>query len=130
MEPQVDQDHRTLFKLLDRVSTHRRESDIDDINQLLDQLLEYTFDHFAREESAMKARDYPRMAQHSKEHVAMRKAFIESLRKVVKGSMAIPVFIQHLKESFTYHFETEDMTWVCWQQRHRAKESDSATLYH
>lgn len=125
MDPRLNEDHRSLFKLLDRLSTHRRESDLDDLNALLDQLLEYTFDHFTREERAMAAFEYPNAAQHSREHVVMRKAFIESLRKVAKGSMTIPAFVRHLKESFTYHFETDDMTWVCWQQR-RAKEPDPA----
>jgi hemerythrin-like metal-binding protein len=117
MDPRVDEDHRALFKLLDQVSTHRRDSDVEDLNPLLDQLLEHTFDHFAREEKAMESWGYPEHALHSKEHQAMRKSFIESLRQVVKGSMAIPVFVQHVKESFTYHFETEDMLFVCWQQR-------------
>ena len=118
MDPRVDQDHRALFKLLDRVSTHRRDSDLEDLNPLLDQLLEYSFEHFAREESSMEAWNYPRSAQHSEAHQAMRKAFIESLRQVVKGSLAIPVFLQHIKESFTYHFEMEDMLFICWQREH------------
>jgi hemerythrin-like metal-binding protein len=130
MDPRVDQDHRTLFKLLDQVATHRRDSDVEDLNPLLDQLLEYTFDHFAREEKAMATWGYPQQAHHSTEHLAMRKSFIESLRQVVKGGMAIPVFIQHVKESFTYHFETEDMLFVCWQQQtdREGKRTDSARV--
>jgi len=116
MNPGVDEDHRALFKLLDRASTHRRDSDVEDLNPLLDQLLEHTFDHFAREEKAMEIWGYPQLDHHSKEHQALRKAFIESLRQAAKGSMGLPVFIQHVKESFTYHFETEDMLFVCWQQ--------------
>ena len=127
MDPRVNEDHRSLFKLLDLVSTHRRESDLDEFNALLDQLLEYTFDHFTREERAMEACGYPGALQHSKEHAAMRKALIESLRKVVKGSIAIPAFVRHLKESFSYHFETDDMTWVCWQQG-QAKERELAAM--
>ncbi len=122
MDPRVDEDHRALFKLLDQVSTHRRDSDIEDLNPLLDRLLEYTFDHFAREEKTMEACGYPQHAHHSNEHLAMRKSFIDSLRQVVKGTMAIPVFIRHVKESFTYHFETEDMLFICWQQ-HTVRES-------
>jgi len=124
MDPQVDEDHRALFRLLDRLATHRRESDIEDLNPLLDELMEYTFVHFAREEGAMKARNYPRLANHSEQHQVMRKALIESLRQVAKGNLVIPVFIQHIKDSFSYHFETDDMTFVTWQRQHQVKASD------
>jgi len=120
MDPQIDEDHRTLFKLLDQVATHRRESDLEELNPLLDQLLEYTFDHFTREETAMRASGYPRLTPHAEQHLAMRKAFIESLKQVAKGDMVIPTFIRHVKESFTYHFERDDMTFVAWRHQNQA----------
>lgn len=123
MDPQVDEEHRALFRLLDRLATHRRESDIEDLNPLLDELIEYTFAHFAREEEVMKTHGYPRLAVHSEQHQVMRKALIESLRQVSKGGLDIPVFIQHIKDSFNYHFETDDMTFITWQQQRQAKAS-------
>ena len=116
MDPRIDEDHQILFKLLDGLASHRRESDIEDLNPLLDQLIEYTFAHFTREEEAMKAQDYPRLAGHAEQHQAMRKALLESLREVAKGGLAIPVFIQHIKDSFSYHFETDDMTYIAWRK--------------
>ena len=47
---------------------------------------------------------------------AMRRAFIESLRRVVKGDLSVPAFIEHAKESFTYHFDTADMVYIHWLQ--------------
>lgn len=119
MDPRIDADHLTLFKLLDRLGTQRRASDIDELNPLLDQLLEHTFDHFTREEQMMRTWDYAGTAGHVQEHEAMRKAFIESLRRVVKGDQAVPAFIQHARESFTYHFETADMVFTHWLQMNR-----------
>ncbi|MBI1751838.1 MAG: hemerythrin family protein [Acidobacteria bacterium] len=124
-DPQVDEDHRALFKLLDQLATHRRESDLEDLNGLLDQLLEYTFAHFSREENAMRIAGYPKLARHSEQHEAMRKALIESLRTVARGQVALPTFIQHLKDSFTYHFETDDMTFVTWEKARQAPEKKS-----
>ncbi|WLT33461.1 bacteriohemerythrin [Geothrix sp. PMB-07] len=125
-DPQIDEDHQALFKLLDRLATHRRESDIEDLNGLLDQLLEHTFSHFFREEAAMRVQGYPKLARHAEQHEVMRKALIESLRTVTKGQLALPTFIQHLKDSFIYHFETDDMTFVTWQkaQQTPAKGND------
>jgi hemerythrin-like metal-binding protein len=124
-DPRVDEDHRTLFKLLDRLATLRRESDTEDLNQVLDQLLVYTFEHFAREERAMEESGYPRRGRHSEEHVAVRKALIEALRQVMRGDMGIPVFVGHLKESLTYHFETADLPFVTWQLHHQEEAGAS-----
>lgn len=127
LDPQIDEDHRALFKLLDRLATHRRESDLEDLNALLDQLLEYTFAHFSREEGAMRVSGYPRLARHAEQHEAMRKALIESLRTVARGQLALHTFIQHLKDSFTYHFETDDMTFVTWEKQQQAPEKKRDT---
>jgi hemerythrin-like metal-binding protein len=124
LDPEVDLDHQLLFKLLDRVATLRRESDVEDLNPLLDQLLEYTFAHFAREERVMVSVGYPRSAHHSEAHAAVRKALIESLRRVVKGSLTTLAFTRHLKESFTFHFESDDMTFVTWLHQNRSKDPD------
>lgn len=129
LDPQVDEEHRCLFRLLDRAATLRRETDVEDLNPLLDQLLEHTFEHFAREERAMGREGYPHYLRHAQEHAAMRKALIESLRRVAKGSMAIPVFVRHLKESFIYHFETDDMTYVTWQLHNQAKGAFQPALH-
>lgn len=116
MDSRIDADHLALFKLLDRMATHRRATDLDELNLLLDQLLDHTFGHFAREEQTMRAWGYPGAARHAQEHEAMRTAFIESLRRVVKGGLSTPAFLQHAKESFTYHFDTADMVFIHWLQ--------------
>lgn len=120
LDPQVDEDHRNLFRLLDRLATHRRESDLEELNPLLGQVLDYTFEHFAREEASMLASDYPKVQLHIEQHLVIRKALIESLRRVAKGEVTLAVFIEHLKDSFMYHFETDDMTFVTWQRHHQA----------
>jgi hemerythrin len=73
----------------------------------------------------MEAQGYPRIAHHAEQHQAMRKALIESLRQVAKDRLTLPVFIQHIKDSFSYHFETDDMTFVTWQKQRQTKESAS-----
>lgn len=117
LDPQVDADHQTLFKLLDEVATQRRESDADGLNGLLDQLLEHTFEHFAREEALMASQGYPRLEAHVQSHQDLREAFLEALRQAVHDRMPLPAFIEHVRESFVVHFETEDMTFIGWRQQ-------------
>lgn len=117
LDPQVDADHQTLFRLLDEVATQRRESDAEGLNTLLDQLLEHTFEHFAREEALMAGEGYPRLEAHVQSHQALRDAFLEALRQVVHDRMPLPAFIHQARESFVVHFETEDMTYIAWRQQ-------------
>jgi hemerythrin len=124
--PRIDEDHQALFRLLDRVATHRRKTDLTDLNALIDQLLEYTFAHFTREEEVMDRDGYPHRDRHRQAHQTLRKAFIESLRRVSKGGQDLSAFVRHLRESFTYHFETEDLAFVTWQLRHPREERPAA----
>lgn len=119
LDPQVDEDHRTLFWLLDRLATHRREFDLDGLNPLLDQLIEYTFAHFTREEAVMQTSGYPELSNHAELHATLRKALLESVRQVAKGDVAIHLFIQQTKERFIRHFEADDLSFVAWQQQHQ-----------
>ncbi len=51
------------------------------------------------------------------------------MRQVAKGEMVIPSFIQHVKKSFTFHFEGDDMTFVCWAQEQRTKLSETVASH-
>jgi hemerythrin-like metal-binding protein len=117
LDPQVDEDHKAMFKLLDRVATLRRESDLEELNPLLDCLIEHTLTHFTHEERIMEGCGYPQASGHAEEHAAIQKAFLDSLRKVAAGNLAVPTFIRLLKESFTFHLERDDMTFITWRKQ-------------
>jgi hemerythrin len=123
LDPQVDEDHRTLFCLLDRLATHRRELDLEGLNPLLDQLIDYTFTHFSREEAVMQASNYPELSNHAELHHLIRKALIESVRQVAKGEITLHEFIHQTKERFTRHFEADDLSFVAWQQTHQVEST-------
>jgi hemerythrin len=89
----------------------------------LDALIEFTFTHFTREERTMAASGYLQSLTMRPKHQAMQKAPLESLRQVAKGRLEIPVFLGHLKESFTCHFERDDMTFITWQRSNPGKSA-------
>ena len=60
--PKIDQDHKVIMSLINRRITIGNNSDQNEnINDILDELLEYTTYHFDREELLMKVSEYPRL---------------------------------------------------------------------
>lgn len=65
----IDRDHRYLFSLVNTVELALRDDERADVLRLvLDQLVEYTADHFAREEQIQLRIQYPKYVQHKVEH--------------------------------------------------------------
>jgi len=62
----IDKDHQQIIVLLNRVS-HRTIEDID-LDEVVQELLDYTRDHFVREETVMEACGYPDLEHHRALH--------------------------------------------------------------
>ena len=75
----LDQDHRFLVTLIDRLASMDDLGNTPEIEHVLDDLVRYTEEHFEREEEYMRATDYPDLARHQRLHEEMVKK-IEKLR--------------------------------------------------
>jgi hemerythrin-like metal-binding protein len=64
--PVLDADHRILLGIINRVGEAKRTGE--SVKSLLKEIEDYALDHFQREEDRMRAVDYPRLAEHVKEH--------------------------------------------------------------
>lgn len=58
----LDKDHQVLISLLNRVML--RSANDDDIDDVISQLLDYTHDHFKREEAILQAAEFPGFQTH------------------------------------------------------------------
>lgn len=73
--PEIDYDHRQLVGLINELYEAMAQSHgYEIVNQTLDCLIEYAQRHFAAEESFMRARRYPFLADHEVEHQKFRDA--------------------------------------------------------
>ena len=65
----IDADHRVVVSLLNQLYDARQEGQTRDVvGSVLNVLIEYTINHFRREERLMELADYPDLAAHKQRH--------------------------------------------------------------
>jgi hemerythrin len=67
--PEIDEQHRELFRRIDRLLDASIAGDADEVTRMLGFLLEYVDHHFACEERFMQDQRYPGFENHRAEHV-------------------------------------------------------------
>ncbi len=67
----IDKDHQVLIGLLNKVSHGLRDNAA--VDELVNELMEYTHYHFKREEAVMKICNYPDFDAHKAQHVELTK---------------------------------------------------------
>ena len=111
-----------MFKIIDQIGTHRRKSDFEDLLILLNQLHQFTIEHFAREEGSMRASNYPKLNEHREQHHSIQRELNETLRQVANGSIPVPKFSQEIKEGYNHHFKRDDLLFMAWQQERETNQ--------
>jgi hemerythrin len=85
-QPSIDQDHKHLIEYLNDLHAVIVAPAFSPVRaaKVLMKLLEYTHDHFAREENIMRKARYPRIEDHMRQHVEAVKA-ISDMSKAFTG---------------------------------------------
>lgn len=107
----LDDDHKTLFKLLNHVlHTHQFLKAADTLQEALEALASYANQHFAREEDFMAEIDFPGLDAHKQQHaffiekIATFRAQIEDIDPI----MVRISLILFLMDWLTKHILTQD----------------------
>ncbi|MEF8714393.1 MAG: bacteriohemerythrin [Accumulibacter sp.] len=106
--PEIDNDHRAMVGLLNRLQEASERADRVATQAVLAELETLTRDHFAREEQLMLDIHYELLARHQKEHVHLFdevRAQIEEMNEGIVSAAAIAGFI---KRWLIDHVETSD----------------------
>ena len=81
---QVDNEHKEIFKLVQKLIEVKVENEAENVTATIDFLANYTINHFNHEEELMKESSYPAIDIHKKQHgdflsqvVALRARVIE-----------------------------------------------------
>jgi hemerythrin-like metal-binding protein len=101
----IDEEHRNLVGLLNGLYRAMRAGKTNEpLEELLDELIDYTRFHFANEESLMSRYGYPGYAAHKLEHERMTQKVQELQEQLAKGriSLSIEVF-QFLRNWLSNH---------------------------
>lgn len=112
--PDIDEDHRKLVGLLNGLYRAMRAGETNEpLRGLLDELLDYTRGHFAREESLMSRHGFPGYVAHKLEHEQLRRKVEELQGELDKGriSLSIEIF-QFLRNWLSNHILDVDQRYA------------------
>lgn len=106
----IDNDHQKLVALIDRLyvamSEGRAKHEIDDVVQ---ELIDYTRFHFNREEVLMKSSDYADFEQHQKAHHTFVERVSQYQQKLARGHDNISVEVtSFLRDWLSNHIMVTD----------------------
>ena len=108
--PKFDADHMII---LDLINTHlSTEVNLDTVQFLLEQLNEYTTEHFILEEEHMDRIGYPNLADHQRKHIEMKNHLDFIRNQVAAGNTeTIELTRDLLNEWWNNHILIEDMAY-------------------
>ncbi|RDE22957.1 hemerythrin [Motiliproteus coralliicola] len=104
---EIDNDHKRLFELLDAFYTAAVYQKGEAFEQAaLKELVDYTNEHFAREEKEMDAHEYPDSVEHKRQHQEMRDKVAEVA--VNYGSSSAEELAIYLRDWLNNHIKKTD----------------------
>lgn len=118
--PLVDQQHRTLFEMINE--SHRagvEHPGTGEAERLLERLAAYTQEHFRMEEALMATVNYPGLDPHKQAHdrlvAEVQSLLAESLAGRTPGPGRISLF---LADWLRHHILQEDLLLIRWMRLH------------
>ena len=100
--PEIDEQHKTFFELLDKIGTVTPDmykplddDEVDEIVDILDELRDYAMLHFRTEESYMREVDYPGLDAQKKAHNRFITDVIRLEADLMNGSVVPAIKIRN-----------------------------------
>jgi hemerythrin len=110
IEP-IDEQHKFLVGLLNKLyeETIIGRGDLSIVNDILNELIQYTVIHFAVEESLYHIFDYPKYEIHKKQHGDLKKEVLDIYQRVQMGDHAVNLeLFMFLRRWLETHILMED----------------------
>lgn len=106
----LDNDHQKLISLVNQLHTATQQGEGRTVvGEILDELLDYTNDHFQREEAHMQRISYSDYAAHKIEHVNLLKEVMELKAQFDAGNISVAARVsQLLREWLSVHIMKTD----------------------
>ena len=108
----IDEQHKKLFELINKAMMVENFSLINAL-ELLDQMKEYTREHFEIEEYFMKMCNYPELESHRNEHIDFANTIIDYKNRVVCGDyQIINEILEYIVEWVDNHIQVTDKKYI------------------
>ncbi len=112
----IDNDHKKLLGMINQLQTASHYSTDDGmVDEILNELVDYTKYHFNREENMLQEHNYPEFGVHKQQHEAMIaqvSTFIDEYR--VHNSRTIDDVVQYLKSWLINHINGCDQEYAAY----------------
>lgn len=112
--PQLDNDHRFLIALINQLASAEKIGNRRIAESVLDELINYTLDHFQREELFLTEMSYPDLARHKRLHNSftdmiqdIRWQYLHGFRPTINNEILI-----FLRNWLSKHILVEDMKYT------------------
>ncbi len=127
-EEGLDEDHRFLIALNNQLAPAARICNRRGVESVLDELVNYTIEHFQREEAYMQETDYSAMPTHMLQHAAftetildIRWQYLHGLRPYINGDV-----LRFLRDWLSKHIVVEDKKYAQAARREPVAEKVSS----
>jgi len=106
----LDNQHKTLISLINELHYSMQSGKGKQVlSKILDDLVQYTIDHFCREEQLMVKYSYPDFKQHKAEHEELAKTAINLQANYKNGTSPLTMDVLNFLRSWLYnHIEKSD----------------------
>jgi hemerythrin-like metal-binding protein len=107
---EIDLEHQSLFLLAERLNAATRSGTNEEVLEgILNELVEYTWYHFAHEEELMDRISYPYRLDHRRQHEELRRTLLAMKERRARGEPKIPTELaQLLVDWLKLHTTTSD----------------------
>ena len=105
-----DEQHKKLISIINKLYDAMKEKKGKEVlEEVFNELVEYTKTHFKSEEDMMMKFNYPYYAEHLKEHNDLTKTAMDLIEKYKKGDLFVTIeTLNFLKEWLSHHILETD----------------------
>jgi hemerythrin-like metal-binding protein len=112
-DPMLDQQHQKLIEIINTLhDAMATQSTQNQINDLLNDLVEYTKKHFGYEEGRLRSTNYPHLVRHQAIHAKLIDQVSELQDKFQRGKRINMELMRFLKDWLTNHIQKTDQQYT------------------
>jgi hemerythrin len=116
----IDKEHKKLFGFLNKTIEAKEHSDNkEELKEVLEEMTEYSLEHFKTEEAHMIEFNYSACRYHSEEHYRFFAKTMAYFDRIVNGDYNISnELIEYLKQWLVNHIQLCDRQYIDWFKKH------------
>ncbi len=108
----IDDQHKKIVEIVNKGYEYLKKKNLEKIQDLLDELIEYARYHFSTEEKYFEEFDYEGKKEHIEEHIIILQEVLEYDKRLKDGEDIAEEFFNFIKEWLEDHLMTMDHKYI------------------